>query len=76
MTNQLQKLQDENIVLIFSVYYLNDCSMFLLRDIFDYIYIAYNICMSVCILQTTWWHYVSEGGNKIPAYLKSQFCVN
>ena len=31
MTNQLQKLQDENIVLIFSVYYLNDCSMFFLR---------------------------------------------
>ena len=31
MTNQLQKLEDENIVLIFSVQYLNDCSMFLLR---------------------------------------------
>ena len=36
MTNQLQKLQDENIVLIFSVYYLNDCSMFLLRELHIY----------------------------------------
>ena len=34
MTNPLQKLQDENIVLIFSVYYLNDCFMFLLRYIY------------------------------------------
>ena len=47
MTNQLQKLQDENIVLIFTVYHLNDFSIFLLR------YIAYNIYMSVCILQIT-----------------------
>ena len=34
MTNQLQKLQDENIVLIFTVYHLNDFSIFLLRYIY------------------------------------------
>ena len=40
MTNQLQKLQDENIVLIFSVYYLNDCFMFLLRYIHERVYLT------------------------------------
>jgi len=34
MTNQWQKLQDENIELIFIVYYLNDCSMFFLRYVY------------------------------------------
>ena len=46
MTNQLQKLQDENIVLIFSVYYLNDCSMFLLRDIYCLQYIHERVYLT------------------------------
>ena len=44
MTNQLQKLQDENIVLIFSVYYLNDCSFFItlycLQHIHERVYLT------------------------------------
>ena len=45
MTNQLQKLQDENIVLIFTVYYLNDffyffTTLYCLQHIHERVYLT------------------------------------